>query len=273
MSINFGLAQHDGYKTPTEDYVAHKIYENGYELFAIFDGHNNDFFSKQAAYILPEILVNQFETKHTPEHIRTILEMAFQETDKILLDGPKYGGTTATITVITETHIIIASVGDSIALQLDLSGNLLCATEDHNTENPKECERIIAAGGKVLKDIYNEPRVQGTLQLTRSIGDLTYKKFGLIALPQIIIRERAPGYLVLMSDSFVECNTYSFLFDTIIRHNYNRNDLAKYTFSFIEKSDLTYSANQIVLNQVNKFRDRLTGYHYGDNTSLFYIQL
>jgi len=273
MPVNFGLAQHDGYKTPTEDYVAHKVYKNGYELFAVFDGHNTDFFAKQASYILPEILVNQFEAVQTPEVIKNILECAFQETDNILQDGPIYGGTTATVAVITETHIIIASAGDSIALQMDLSGNLLCATEDHNTENPKECDRIREAGGEIKKDRYNDPRVQGTLVLTRSIGDSTYKKFGLISTPQIIITERCPGYLVLMSDSFVESNTYSFLFDTMIKHNYNRNDLATYTFSFIEKTDLNYSAKRIVSNQVNKFRDRLTGYYYGDNTSLIYIDL
>jgi serine/threonine protein phosphatase PrpC len=273
MPINYGFSQHDGYKTPTEDYVAHKVYTNGYELFAVFDGHSTDFFAKQAAYILPEILVNQFEKTHRPEDIKTILELAFQETDKILEDGPIYGGTTATVTIITDTHIIIASVGDSIALHMDLSGNLLNATEDDNTENINECDRIRAAGGEIINDKYNDPRVQGTLVLTRSIGDATYKKFGVIPTPQIIITERKPGYLVLMSDSFVECNTYSFLFDTFIKHNYNRSDLATYTYSFIEKTDLTYSAKQIVLHQVNKFRDKLTGYFYGDNTSLIYIEL
>jgi serine/threonine protein phosphatase PrpC len=273
MPINFGLAQHDGYKTPTEDYVAHKVYENGYELFAVFDGHNTDFFAKQAAYILPGILVNQFEKIHTPEDIKIILEAAFQETDAILQDGPIYGGTTATVALITDTHLIIASAGDSIALHMDLSGNLLNATEDHNTENINECDRIRAAGGEIIKDKYNDPRVQGSLVITRAIGDSAYKKFGIIPTPQVIIAERKPGYLVLMSDSFVECNTYSFLFDTVIKHNYNRNDLATYTYSFIEKSDLTYSAKQIVLHQVNKFRDRITGYYYGDNTSLIYIEL
>jgi serine/threonine protein phosphatase PrpC len=156
---------------------------------------------------------------------------------------------------------------------MDLSGNLLIATEDHNTENADECDRIRAAGGEIIKDKYNDPRVQGSLVLTRSIGDANYKKFGIIPTPQIIISERSPGYLVLMSDSFVECKTYSFLFDTFIKHNYNREDLATYTYSFIEKSDLSYSAKQIVLHQVNKFRDSLTGYYYGDNTSLIYIQL
>lgn len=273
MPLKFGLAQHDGYKSPSEDYLAHKIYDNGYELFGVFDGHNTDFYSKMASYILPEILVNQFQSIKKPEEIKEILELAFEETVNTLEDGPFHGGTTAIVVVITESNIIIASVGDSIALYTDISGNLLRATKDHNTENKEECDRIIKAGGRIIKDKYNDLRVEGGLCVTRSIGDKMYRKYGVISTPHIDIIKREPGYLVIMSDSFVESHTFSFLFETLIKNNYSREDLTKYTYSFIEKDDLQASAERIVTHQVNKFKDLLLGSYSGDNTSLIYVEV
>ena len=60
---------------------------------------------------------------------------------------------------------------------------------------------------------------------------------------------------------------------TLIKNNYSREDLTKYTYSFIEKDDLQASAERIVTHQVNKFKDLLLGSYSGDNTSLIYVEV
>lgn len=271
MPLDFGMAQHDGYKTPSEDYVIHIIYPNNYELFAVFDGHNTDYYSKEASRILPEILHQEFQQERSIDEILTVLQAAFIDTDIILANGPKYGGTTATVTIVTDKHIITASLGDSQALYFDNEGNLLYKTNDHNTGNQEECDRILEYGGRILKDSDGELRINGELSLTRSIGDKTYKDCGVICIPEISVHKRHTGYIALLSDSFTEKKTYSFLLEIIIINKYKIEDLSNFIFSFIEPN-LLKAAQNAVLKQVNKFNSFFFGY-YGDNTSLIYIKV
>lgn len=272
MPLNFGLAQHDGYKTPSEDFLTHKIYPNGYELFGVFDGHNSDYYPNAVSKILPSMLSKYFEAILTKEQVVEALIKAFENMDIYFKDAPQKGGTTATVSVITDTHIITASLGDSIALYFNMNGTLLGNTTDHNTNNIEECKRITKAGGSITYSFDGDLRVNGTLALTRSFGDKAYKDYGVISVPDIYIWAKEPGYLSLMSDSFTENRVYSFLFESYISNKYNINDLSKYIFSFIQ-SDLTQAAKKAVITQVTKFKKLFRNKYYGDNTSLIYVKL
>jgi len=272
-SLEFGISQHDGYKTPSEDFVCHKVYENGYELFGVFDGHNSQFYSQLSSFLFPEILVNQFLSKKDPHEIVEILKCAFEEISSSLDDGPDIGGTTVSVAIVTDTHVITGSLGDSIILYLTPTGKLIYSNEIHNTDNPKECERIREAGGKILRVNDNELLLEGKLALTRSIGDKQYRTSGLITKPDISVMTRDNGYLAIMSDSFIECGVYSFLLESYIKTNSNLNDLVKYVYSFIDPTNLEESAKKIVLNQVNNFKSIITGKFYGDNTSIIYVRV
>ena len=272
MPLNFGLAQHDGYKTPTEDFLTHKIFKNGYELFGVFDGHNSVFYPKTVANILPEILSEYFEISLTTGEVIEALKESFIKMDAYLKDGPPIGGTTATVSVITDTHIITASLGDSIALYFNNEGILLSNTVDHNTSNSEECRRIMRSGGKITYSFDGDLRVNGTLALTRSFGDKTYRNYGVIPIPDIYTCPKEPGYLALMSDSFTENRVYSFLFESYISNKYNIDDLSKYIFGFIQ-DDLTLAATMAVTTQVRKFKKLFRNKYYGDNTSLIYVKI
>lgn len=83
-----------------------------------------------------------------------------------------YTGCTATVVLITKDDYYCANAGDSRTVLGRSSGVKKCEplSEDHKPDNEAEKARIEAAGGFV-----EENRVNGSLNLSRSIGDFEYK--------------------------------------------------------------------------------------------------
>ena len=83
-------------------------------------------------------------------------------------------GCTACSAIITPTDIIVGNAGDSRAVLAKKSGDKYTAiemSEDHKPELPGEKARIESNGGFV-----EDNRVNGVLNLSRSLGDLEYKQ-------------------------------------------------------------------------------------------------
>ena len=81
-------------------------------------------------------------------------------------------GCTACVALITPAEVYVANAGDSRSV-LSVNRIPIAMSEDHKPDLPKEAERISKAGGFV-----EEGRVQGSLNLSRSLGDLEYKQSG-----------------------------------------------------------------------------------------------
>lgn len=112
-------------------------------------------------------------------------------------------GCTAVCALISPTHLFIANCGDSRAVLYD--GNLpRFATEDHKPFHPIERKRIIDAGGTATQ------RVNGTLAVSRALGDFEFKKDELRGSceqlvspePEVTVLERHPTdeFLILACD-------------------------------------------------------------------------
>lgn len=84
----------------------------------------------------------------------------------------KYTGCTATVVLVTKDSLICANAGDSRTVLARSSGSKMCEelSFDHKPDNDDEKKRILAAGGFV-----EENRVNGSLNLSRSMGDFEYK--------------------------------------------------------------------------------------------------
>ena len=83
----------------------------------------------------------------------------------------KFTGCTATVVLISPTHIYCANAGDSRTVLARSTGEMCFPlSEDHKPDNAPEKARIEAAGGFV-----EENRVNGSLNLSRSLGDFEYK--------------------------------------------------------------------------------------------------
>ena len=71
--------------------------------------------------------------------------------------------------MVTPDKIICANAGDSRSI-LVTGGQVVALSEDHKPDNLPEKNRIEAAGGFV-----EESRVNGSLALSRALGDFEYK--------------------------------------------------------------------------------------------------
>lgn len=112
--------------------------------------------------------------------------------------APETVGSTAVVSVICSSHIIVANCGDSRAV-LCRGKQAMPLSVDHKPNREDEYARIEAAGGKVIQ--WNGYRVFGVLAMSRSIGD-RYLKPWIIPEPEvrIISRTKEDECLVLASD-------------------------------------------------------------------------
>lgn len=83
----------------------------------------------------------------------------------------KDSGTTAIVALIHNKTLYVANVGDSRCV-LCRNGRTMDMSVDHKPEDEIEKNRIEKAGGKITMD----GRVNGGLNLSRAIGDHTYKQ-------------------------------------------------------------------------------------------------
>ena len=235
----YGEAQIDGRGRPSEDRIQIKNLMEHCDLFAVFDGHSGsgvvrltvDLLAKRIQAALGSVIP-------PPEQLKMILEKAFVEHDKELARihtqlkderemRYKDSGSTATVAIITPSHIIIAYLGDSPCFLMDPTTNvpmnlILQEMGKHEPTLAGETERIRAAGGTIEMDEYGIPRVDGSLMVSRAFGDFVLKypklasppydadwtKMKVTAHPDVVIWERpASGLLAIMSDGLVETNT------------------------------------------------------------------
>ena len=79
-------------------------------------------------------------------------------------------GTTAVVAVITGDKLTVGNAGDSRCV-LGRAGTAVDMSIDHKPDMEEERKRIYDAGAVIV-----EGRVNGNINLSRSIGDLEYKE-------------------------------------------------------------------------------------------------
>lgn len=96
-----------------------------------------------------------------------------------------------TVTTLGDSRVIIISKRDGV--------ETMQVHEDHNTNNRREVERVQQYAP------LSKQRLDGSLMLTRSLGDLRYVKFGLSHIPDIsVIALDADDVVVIGSDGLFE---------------------------------------------------------------------
>ncbi|KAL5863951.1 hypothetical protein ACOSQ3_001465 [Xanthoceras sorbifolium] len=143
------------------------------------------------------------------------------------LENNFFSGSTATIVVMLNGLILVANVGDSKALLFSekiQSGqgpeaflSAIELTKDHHPDRDDERDRIEAAGGSVFT--WGVPRVNGILAMSRSIGDVYLKRYGVIAVPELTgwrLLTVDDKYLMVASDGIFESLTPNDVRDHIL---------------------------------------------------------
>jgi len=209
------------------------LISGGAGLFGVLDGHGG---SEVAQYVrdkLPDIiksspyaksknwkdlLVTSFSTidqnittekaqKELAEYFKKASHDEYNPTTES--DVYKHVGCTACITMVADGEIICANAGDSRCV-MGKKGTAIDLSIDHKPDNDAEKQRIINAGGFV-----EDNRVNGVLNLSRSLGDFEYKlndklkadKQLVISLPDVKIEKITPDvdFMVIACDGIWEC--------------------------------------------------------------------
>uniref|UniRef100_A0A670ZTT5 Integrin-linked kinase-associated serine/threonine phosphatase 2C n=1 Tax=Pseudonaja textilis TaxID=8673 RepID=A0A670ZTT5_PSETE len=162
--------------------------------FAVFDGHGGVRASTYAAQNLHQNLIRKFpkgEVHSVEKAIRRCILDTFKHTDEEFLkqassQKPAWkDGSTATCVLVIDNTLYIANLGDSRAIlcrynEETQKHTALSLSKEHNPTQYDERMRIQKAGGNV-----REGRVLGVLEVSRSIGDGQYKRFGVISVPDV----------------------------------------------------------------------------------------
>ncbi|PKU78654.1 Putative protein phosphatase 2C 76 [Dendrobium catenatum] len=125
-----------------------------------------------------------------------------------------HSGSTATIVLIADGHILAANVGDSKAFLCSESLDPYFEkgyyakelTRDHHLARDDERNRVEAAGGFVV-EWAGVLRVNGELALSRAIGDVPFKRYGVISIPEVTDWQYVSendSFLVTASDGIFE---------------------------------------------------------------------
>jgi len=106
--------------------------------------------------------------------------------EEIPMELPQEGGTTATVTIVHPNGVMTAWVGDSRAVAgvREEGGEWRVETlsMDHSINDPAERSRVLAAGGQTaakegegkLSEMVCVPKAEGSLKVTRSLGDVPH---------------------------------------------------------------------------------------------------
>jgi serine/threonine protein phosphatase PrpC/serine/threonine protein kinase len=175
------------------------------QLAAVFDGHDGGEAVRTASdTLLLRLLLDGacVGGSWDAEAVSAALQASLAAVDADVLSQGVVGGTTAVATLIDPqtSQLFVAHVGDSRAYvcREDLSVQLL--TVDHTPKQPGERDRILAAGGTVVRG-----RLDGELAVSRALGDAAYRAHGLTAQSDVALAHLPHGSaLLLVSDGALE---------------------------------------------------------------------
>ncbi|CAD7695660.1 unnamed protein product [Ostreobium quekettii] len=190
-------------------------------FLGVYDGHEGSRASQRLADDLAEDVTKRLKDPQrlwSLQAIKDALEASLRHvSDSILAQAVQGGwedGSTAVVALLVGSKLIVGNVGNSRALLCKrLAGNAseceavaVPLTVDHSPGRQDERARIEGAGGEVHYD-RGSWRIDGDLELSRSIGDAPYRDRGLTHIPEFsewITAKEDDGILLIASDGVFE---------------------------------------------------------------------
>jgi len=205
-----GVATNVGRRTYQEDRYCVKQLRPNLLYLAVFDGHGGTLCADYCQDYFDRHIIHHLDSE---EDLLKVLDKAFHDINHSFerwyrskrehLGRSHSSGSTATVCLIQDNYqLYIGHCGDSRAI-LCREGKVRRLTKDHCPSDPKEAKRIADKGGRVIHDSIGRSMVNNRLAMSRSIGDLEMKKFGVSSRPDLIqktIKHGKDQFLVLTSD-------------------------------------------------------------------------
>lgn len=178
--LEYVAGEMQGWRVTMEDaIVAEPTFDINTSLFAIFDGHGGPEVAKFCSENFSATL--KHNTNYMAGKYKKALEETFLEMDRMLIGIGKdhkdyedlkdtYAGCTAMVCLMVGSKVYLANAGDCRCLVFNRNGVIYQMNREHKPNNPEEKARIAEAGGFIINGRINE-----NLNLSRAIGDLSYK--------------------------------------------------------------------------------------------------
>lgn len=156
-------------------------------FYAVYDGHGDGKVSEFLRDHLKDIIKTELiSMKNTGHSIEQCMSHAFKNLKNLLpAHISVHAGSTAVVVLqnVEKGILYVANVGDSRAI-MNIGEVAQPITEDHKPNSEAEYKRIIRAGGFVQMDEYGTARVNGSLALSRAVGDTSLSP-AVISTPDI----------------------------------------------------------------------------------------
>jgi serine/threonine protein phosphatase PrpC len=201
LTLHTYVVEHQGPRDYMEDtHVVCKVgIKNNMELLGVFDGHGggavSDACKKSFGTILTQNLLR------FGGDLPVAIRATFQLMDQFVsINIPMTVGSTAAIVLVDKEKVHFANAGDSMSMIINKDGSFEMMSMEHKAADDDERQRIQLLGGYVFRCEGNVYRVNGNLNLSRSIGDHYMKKF-IISDPYIkSTKTKKIKYIVVASD-------------------------------------------------------------------------
>lgn len=274
MSVHLGdgwaVIEDNGDRVYMEDrHIAGAEVSSGILLFGVFDGHNGSVVADYCRDRITAHIRTELADKRHRQHSLPVEHALAAAVEKLDLVGegdvslPRDTGSTACMVMLTLEDAWFVNVGDSRAI-LRMRGRVLQMSVDHKPMLRSESERVLRHGGFV-SNTDGSWRVNGRLNLSRSIGDWSMRPF-IIPTPMIKHHPRKakpqlqdPGkrtqedeYIVLATDGLYDVMTNEAIIAVIDSHPHTRDGITRALRELVATS-----------------RDRKSG----DNITVMYIGL
>lgn len=167
-------------------------------LFGVFDGHGGAMAAEFAAENLNKNIIDEVMRRDENE-TETAVKHGYLKTDSDFLNEESRGGSCCVTALIRRGNLFVSNAGDCRAV-LCKAGTAEALTSDHRPCREDEKQRIEAEGGYV-DIIHGVWRIQGSLAVSRGIGDRQYKKWVTPEPETNILKiEAEHEFLILASD-------------------------------------------------------------------------
>jgi len=226
-------------------------------FFGVFDGHGGDSVSEFIKDELPKVLVKYLYKYDgdSKSEIKKIIIKSFLETEKRLKekhhDESITEGSTAVICFMYKKYLWCANLGDSRVVS-NIVKDQTTWFRDHKPYFPEEKERIEKEGGVVTHNRGDDPRVCGTLAVSRAFGDGDCK--GISQTPDVsytsIKKIKKDSKLILATDGLwdgLKNQEALDLFEKLLNEKMSLNDICN---KLIDKAK-KYSSDNITLQIIN----------------------
>ena len=201
-----------------------RFFEN-LNFYAVYDGHGDGKVSEFLRDHMQEIIRNELALMRDTGHsIEQCISNAFKNL-KILLPAhiSTYAGSTAVVVLqnAEKGMLYVANVGDSRAIT-NIGKFAQPITEDHKPNTEAEYKRIVRAGGFVEMDDFGTPRVNGSLALSRAVGDNSLSP-AVISTPDIYTVKLglANKYVVIATDGLWDVFSNQEVIDIVLLSRIN----------------------------------------------------